>query len=134
MKKILFIEDAPDLVEIYRASLSSVGYDVINTDDPTEGFEKALSEKPGLILLDIILPPRTGEVADLNKRYGYEILKRLKGHPETKVIPVIILSNLNSPEDQKHAKDLGADHYIVKADVLPQDVIKIVKSYFYKKK
>lgn len=132
MKKILFIEDAPDLISMYRAMFESAGYEMINTDDPLEGFEMAAREKPALILLDIILPPSKGEVANLNERYGQEILKRLKGHPETKNIPVLVFTNLNTPQDRKLAKSLGALEYIIKADVLPKEMVKIVASYLRK--
>ena len=102
---------------------------MIVTDDPQDAGELAWEKQPGLILLDIILPENGGETPILTKRIGYDILKRLSGHPETKKIPVVVFSNLNSLEDQKKSKALCAKEYIIKADVLPKDLIPVVDKY-----
>ena len=84
MKKILFIEDEAALQEAMGEALKQNNYKVIKALDGEIGIRLAKSEKPDLILLDLMLP---------NKN-GFEVLKELKSTEKAKDIPVIVLTNL----------------------------------------
>ncbi len=103
--KILIIEDDKSLVKLLSQSLEKNFYEVVLAADVEEGFAKAFSEKPDLILLDIILPEKS----------GFECLKMLKKTKKTEKIPVIILSNLGQEDEIKKSLELGAKDYLVKA-------------------
>src|SRR3989344_3912910 len=86
MKRILFIEDESALQKTLGDLLSQEGYEVTPALDGEIGLKLAFSKKPDLILLDLIMP----------KVNGFEVLKKLKETDETKDIPVIVLTNLES--------------------------------------
>lgn len=117
MKKILFVEDESALQKTFSEILKQEGYEVISALDGESGLNLAKSEKPDLILLDLILP----------KMDGFEVLAELKNNPETKSIPVIVLTNLENIEDVDKAIQLGAMTYLVKAQYSLKDVIEKIK-------
>ncbi len=103
-KKVLVIEDEPDIAGGLEARLDLEGYNVVLAKDGQEGVEKARAEKPDLILLDIMIPL-------LN---GYDVLNLLKNDPHTKEIPVIVLTALPHVEDAENAFQAGAEDFINK--------------------
>ncbi len=115
--KVLFIDDDEDLVNIFSAALVKDGFEVAYTLLGTEGVGKAKLEKPDVILLDQVLPDMAGN----------DILKALKLDPETKNIPVILLSNFSQEELVKGAINEGAVDYLFKYQVEPKDVVAKVK-------
>lgn len=117
MKKVLFIEDDVATLKIYQERFSKV-FDVILAPTGKEGVELSVSKKPDAIVLDIILG------GNLN---GFEVLKEIKQHPESKNIPVIVLTNLESQE--KIAKDGGAVTCLVKANTSINRVEEVIKKY-----
>lgn len=117
MEKILFIEDESVLQKTFEKTLRSEGYEMLSALDGEAGFNLAKREKPDLILLDLILP----------KLNGFEVLKKLKEDPETKEIPVIILTNLERMTDIDKALELGATTYLVKVDYSLGEVMEKVK-------
>ncbi|MBM3250637.1 MAG: response regulator [Candidatus Nealsonbacteria bacterium] len=117
MKKILFIEDESAIQRAFGDILKQVGFQMFSALDGEVGLRLALSENPDLIILDLILP----------KFDGFEVLKRLKSSPETKKIPVIILTNLEGMEDIDKALELGATTYLVKTQYTLEEVIEKVK-------
>ncbi len=102
--KILVVDDEIYIVHILDFSLGMEGYEVVTALDGEQALEKARSEKPDLIVLDIMMP----------KLDGYETCKRLKADPETKGMPVILLSAKGRNVDQKVGFEVGADDYITK--------------------
>ena len=102
--KILVVDDEIYIVHILDFSLGMEGYEVITALDGEQALEKARSEKPDLIVLDIMMP----------KLDGYETCKILKGDPATRDIPVILLSAKGRNIDQKIGFEVGADDYITK--------------------
>lgn len=116
-KRILIIEDDPSLQKILQEFLGADGFGTIEAMDGEKGADLARSEKPDIILLDIILP----------KKDGYEVLKELKENQETKNIPIILLTNLGSPADVERALKLGATTYLTKADYKLEEVAKKIK-------
>ena len=117
MKKILFIEDESALQKTFGEVLKQEGYEMIPALDGEIGLRLAKSEKPDLILLDLILP----------RINGFEVLKQLKIDEETKSIPIIILTNLEKAEDIQKALELGAATYLVKANYTLAEVVEKVK-------
>jgi DNA-binding response OmpR family regulator len=98
------IEDEADFVEFLKMRLEANGYEVVAAVDGKDGFEKARSEKPDLILLDLMLP----------KVDGYWVCNFLKHDTRFSSIPVIILTAKTGEASVKLAKDCGADEYMQK--------------------
>jgi len=116
-KKILIVEDESTLQKALTEFLTEEGFEVLSALDGEIGMELAKKEKPDLVLLDIILP----------KKDGYEVLEGLKGNDETKAIPVILLTNLESPEDIDRAFEKGASTYLVKSNYKLEEVVEKIK-------
>ena len=116
-KKILFIGDESALQKTFGEILKQGGYEMISALDGETGLRLAKSEKPDLILLDLILP----------KMHGFEVLKKLKEDKETKDIPVIVLTNLEKIEDVDKALELGATTYLVKAQYSLEEIVAKIK-------
>lgn len=117
MKKILFVEDEQALQRTMTEALIDYGYRTIAALNGEDGLRLARSEKPDLILLDLILP----------KKDGFAVLAELKADEETKSIPVIVLTNLEGAADVDRALELGATTYLVKANYNLDDVLQKVK-------
>lgn len=102
MTKILIIEDEKDMVAGLKFNLEARDYEVIVAYDGETGYQKAIDEKPDLVLLDIMLP----------KLNGYEVCKRLKkALPE---LPIIMLTAKSQEAEIVTGLELGADDYITK--------------------
>lgn len=121
--KILFIDDDNFLRKVYQAELSEHGYEVILAADGEEGLEKAQISYPDLIILDMIMP----------KKSGFEVLTELQNNPATQDIPVLILSNLGQKDDIKKGLDLGAVDYLVKDEVTLATIVEKVSQYLNSK-
>lgn len=117
--KILLVEDDRFLRELMSQKLIKMGYDLIAAVDGEEGVEKAKSEKPEIILLDIMLPGID----------GFGVLTQVKADPGTAEIPVIMLSNLGQKEDIDRALKIGATDFLVKAHFTPQEIIDKIEQY-----
>src|SRR5512139_3178048 len=102
--RVLVVDDEIYIVHILDFSLGMEGYEVITALDGEAALEKVNSERPDLIVLDIMMP----------KLDGYEVCKAIKGNAETAHIPVILLSAKGRNVDQKMGFDVGADDYITK--------------------
>ncbi len=123
MKKILFVEDEKILQEKLGKRLQDKGYQVIPALDGETGLRLARQENPNLILLDIMLPLKN----------GFEVLKELKADKETRMIPVIVLTNLESIEEVEKALELGATTYLVKTSYNLEEVIEKIETTFSEK-
>ncbi|MDP2671342.1 MAG: response regulator [bacterium] len=122
-RKILLIEDDVFVKDIYMRELVKGGYDVIPAEDGQLGIDKAESEKPELILLDIMLPKKT----------GIDVLKEIRTEGSAaKDIPVYLLTNLGQGSIIKQALEIGAQGYLLKARVLPSQVLEAVNEFFEK--
>ncbi|MBI2450372.1 MAG: response regulator [Candidatus Nealsonbacteria bacterium] len=117
MQKILFIEDESALQKTFGDILTESGYNMVSATDGEQGIRLAKSEKPDLILLDLILP----------KIHGFDVLKQLKTDKETKNIPIIVLTNLEGVGDVEKALEFGATTYLVKANYSLEEVVKKIK-------
>jgi DNA-binding response OmpR family regulator len=115
-KKILVIDDMPNIVTMLKARLEASGYEVIAAFDGQQGLTYAYAEKPDLIILDIVMPAGG----------GYSVYTRLKMSPKTRSIPVIFLTAKDRPEDVARAYKLGAE-YFVKKPYKPEMLLGTVK-------
>jgi DNA-binding response OmpR family regulator len=104
MKKILVIDDLPENVFMLQDRLEHEGYQVITAYDGKAGIEKAVSELPDLILLDVMMPEVT----------GIEVCKILTEDPLTQRIPIILVTARSGAEDTKEGLEAGAFDYIKK--------------------
>ena len=104
-KRILLSDDEPDLVHATTLYLQAEGYEVRSAADALEAIELARSWQPDLIWTDVFKPSMS----------GFDMTRRLKADPQTKHIPVLILSaGCGSAERQQIARDAGADLVIAK--------------------
>lgn len=116
-KKILFADDEESLRELYKLRLAPESFDVIFAVDGEDALEKIYKEKPDLILLDIMMP----------KKNGLEVLEQIKKDPTVADIPVVMLTVLGDEGIRNNAFNLGAKYYLVKSDVVPLEVVKIIR-------
>lgn len=115
-KKILVADDEPHIVQLVQVILGRQGYDVIAAADGQECLDKVRSEKPDLVVLDIIMP----------KLDGIEVLKAIRGAPDTADLPVIILSQKDKDRDIFEGFHHRVDMYLPKP-FNPTELIKFVK-------
>ncbi|MBS3946241.1 MAG: response regulator [Melioribacter sp.] len=104
MKKILVIDDYPDNVFLLQDRLEKEGFEVLKAYDGEMGIQKAISEKPDLILLDIMMPGVS----------GYDVCKTLSANDDTKLIPIILLTALTEADNLRAGLQAGAFDYIKK--------------------
>ena len=116
-RRILLAEDDRLLRKAAEATLKRKGFTVFTAEDGEEAFRVAKAELPDLVLLDLIMP----------KRQGFDVLRDLKGCPETARIPVIVLSNLGQDRDIQQAMESGAVAYYVKANLSLEGLVKRVE-------
>jgi DNA-binding response OmpR family regulator len=122
--KILLVEDDKYISRAYKDGLERVGFEMIVAFDGEEAMSKVRTEKPDLIMLDLIMPVKN----------GFEVLEELKMDDELAKIPVIILSNLGQDSDIKRAKELGAVDYLIKANFSLREVIEKLKEHLARTK
>jgi DNA-binding response OmpR family regulator len=119
-KRILVVDDEEDLVVMISEALMCKGYEVITANNGQEGLEKAKTQKPDLIVLDLMLP----------RINGYKVCGLLKKDTRYAKIPVILLTAKANAEDIKLGKQVGADAYITKPyerDVLLSKIEELIK-------
>ncbi len=119
-KKILAVDDEPDILKVIFFRLKGAGYDVKTAIDGDQALEMLAQEKPDLILLDITLPTLS----------GYEVCKRVKSDEKLKDIPVIFLTASTASEGFKErAEEAGAQGYMFKPfefDVLLAEINRVI--------
>lgn len=113
-KKVLVIEDDVFLRDIITRMLDSHNYHVLQAETGEEALTMLEKEEPDIILLDIILPGID----------GFEVLREIKEDNHRKHIPVIIISNYGEKEHIEKGRALGAEDYIIKANIYPQELAK----------
>lgn len=104
MQKILIVEDDDDIRELVAFNLEMSGFTVIKSDNGEEVVDKALNEKPDLILLDVMLPGID----------GFEVCRRVKKNQDLKETPVLMLTARTDDDDIINGLETGADDYITK--------------------
>ena len=117
-KTILFVEDDKPIAEMYARVLEREGFKVEFAYNGAEGLLKAHAKHYDLILLDIMMPEKTG-IDVLNDLRGPDG----KGNPDTKIV---ILTNLAQDKTSQEALKAQADGYIIKADIVPSQLAGII--------
>lgn len=124
--KILLVDDDPDFVEATKTVLESKPYEVVVALEGEDGLRKARTEKPDLILLDIIMPIKN----------GFTVAEQLKKDPELSKIPLLMLTSFSSRGAGSgipfsRGLELEAEDYIEKP-VAPQELLSRVETYLKK--
>ena len=102
--RVLLIEDEPNIIEAIRFILSRDGWRVDTHSDGKSALEAVEARKPDLIILDVMLPNRS----------GYDILNDLRAAPETKGLPVLMLTARGQKKDRELAEKLGVSRFMTK--------------------
>lgn len=103
-KRVLLIEDEPNIIEAISFILSRDGWTVHTHEDGTTAMDKVLGQPPDMIILDVMLPGRS----------GFDILRELRGHDLTKQTPVMMLTARGQDKDRELAMRLGATLFMTK--------------------
>lgn len=103
-KRVLLAEDEPNIVESLTFLMERAGFDIAAESDGRKALERALSDTPDILILDVMLP-------ELD---GYEILRQLRADPRTERLPVLMLTAKGQREDREAALECGADLFITK--------------------
>lgn len=122
--RVLLVDDDTTLLDMYKERLEIAGFDVVTAVNGEEALAKAVESVPNVILLDIMMP----------KINGFDALNILKNTPETKNIPVIVLTALTQEIHRKKGLAAGADDFIVKSETMPRDVIAKIEKVITNKK
>ena len=101
---VLLIEDEPNIIEAIRFILSRDGWRVDTHSDGKTAFEAVRARNPDLVVLDVMLPNRS----------GYDILNGLRADPEFKELPVLMLTARGQKKDRELAEKLGASRFMTK--------------------
>jgi len=103
-KKILVVDDEPNVIKMLETRLRYEGYDVVTASDGQQALDKARDERPDLILLDVMLP----------KLDGYGVCRQLRSDGKYISIPIVMLTACGQMQDIKKGMEKGADAYIAK--------------------
>ncbi|MCB8933441.1 MAG: response regulator [Fimbriimonadaceae bacterium] len=114
--KVLVCDDERHIVRLIQVNLERQGYQVVTAFDGKEGLEKIRSEKPNLVVLDVMMPYMD----------GFEVLKTLRRDPETESLPVIMLTAKAQDKDVFEGYHYGADMYLTKP-FNPMELVTFVK-------
>jgi len=113
-KKIVFlVEDDLFLSDMYRTKFELSGYEMPHAEDGETAIRMIRDAHPNLVLLDIVLP----------KKSGFDVLKEIRADAELSKVPVILLTNLSQKDDVDKGFKLGANDYIIKAHFTPAEVV-----------
>jgi CheY-like chemotaxis protein len=122
LQKILLVEDDPQISEIYNTILQTHGYQVALAANYDEAVSQAKSFQPDLIILDVMIPGKS----------GLEVMHTLRTDPQyhSQTKKIVLLTNLGENEEVKRALEKNeADGYVVKADISAEDLDDIIKSF-----
>jgi len=122
-KEILIVEDDLFLSSLLKNRLQKDGLRVSLAKDGQEAIQSLKNLKPDLILLDIILPGKS----------GFEVLEEMRSNPQLQDAPVMIISNLGQEGDIEKGRELGAIEYFVKARTSIDELIRKIQKFFKEK-
>ena len=104
MSKVMIVDDAEADLKLMASILTTAGHDVVAYADGDEIEDRLVTERPDVLLLDIVMP----------KRNGYELLRRLKKDERTRGTPVVLVTCRDQDSDRLWGKRQGADEYVTK--------------------
>ena len=117
LPKILIVDDNRDNAFLLKELLSRYDYEIGTSHSAEEAAAQIRANPPDLILLDVIMPGRS----------GYELCQEIKTNPETRLIPVVLITGLTDREDKIHGIEVGADDFLNKP-IFPEELFARVKS------
>jgi twitching motility two-component system response regulator PilH len=103
-KKVLIVDDSPSQVQLIKGLLEPEGYWPVGLNDPKRVEELLVSERPSLILLDVVMPERN----------GFQVCRELKGNAEFSGIPIVLVTSKDTASDRYWGEQQGADGYVTK--------------------
>ena len=118
-KRILVVDDERHIVRLVEVNLQRAGYEVLTAYDGVEALEKIKADKPEMIILDVMMP----------RMDGFEVLKDLRANPDTKDIPVIMLTAKAQDADIFKGWSSGVDSYLTKP-FNPRELLAFVQRIF----
>ena len=121
-KKILLVEDDQFLSVLLRNRLQQEGFEVVNVGNGDDALKNLKESKFNLILMDIILPAKS----------GFEAMEAIIASPQYGKTPIIIISNLGQESDIARGKELGAADYLVKAQTPIDELVRKIKEFLAK--
>jgi len=104
LKKVLIVDDSPAQVKLIQGLLEPEGYPSIGLNDPKRVEETIAAERPGVILLDVVMPERN----------GFQVCRELKSNADFNGIPVILVTSKDTASDRYWGQQQGADGYVTK--------------------
>ncbi len=115
MVKLFIVEDDSLLVNIYKKMFKTSGYKVEFANDGEEAMSKLkeMEIKPSIIFLDVVI----------SKKGGFEVMREIKEDSKLKDIPVVFLTNMYDPDDEKNGLALGAIFYLLKSKYVPSEIV-----------
>ncbi len=121
MSKILLVEDDPFLSSLLKNRLQKEGLETILARDGEEALKFLKTEKVNFVLLDIILP----------KKSGFEVMEEIRLDPylQGQAVPIIVISNLGQEEDIVKCRNLGAIEYFIKEKTSLDDLVRRIRSF-----
>lgn len=122
-KRVLVIEDEPNILDNIAETLEMEGFDVITANGGREGVKQALTKRPDVVLCDIMMP-------DFN---GYDVLMSLRSDPNTATAPFVFLTALGARSNMRQGMELGADDYITKP-FSPDELLTAVETQLKKQR
>ncbi len=118
-KRILVVEDDKSLREMFQSMLSNAGYEIVPAENGRVALDRCRARVPDLILLDLLMPEMD----------GYEFLREFRTQGAWQRVPVIVLTALDHTENEKMARDLGADDFLRKDQLHLHELLTLVERY-----
>lgn len=116
--RILVVDDEPDVVTMIERALQSEGFEVLCAYDGISALDLAGTEKPDLVLLDIMMPMMS----------GYEVCEQLKANPQTRHIPVVCVTSAQSEDTRASTQSAGAQALLVKP-FMPAELVAQIRRH-----
>lgn len=119
-KKVLIVEDETLLANALETKFKNEGYTVLRAGNGQAGLDMVVSQKPDIVLLDLMMPVMDGKI----------MLKRLREIPEFKFLPVIVLTNAGDIDSIRETRSYyNASDFLIKSNVTPEDILTKVRDY-----
>lgn len=121
MATIVVIEDDPYILKLISQTLQKAGYEVVTATDGSDGLRKVKETAPQLVVLDVSLPGLD----------GYQVCHYLRSEPATVDLPIIMVTAMSRPSDQRRGFETGADDYLSKPFILSELVTRVQSLLFF---